>query len=1453
MRTLAILIMSYFFTSESVSEGHPDKVADQISDALIDQFLAFDPTSKVACETLVTTGQVILAGEVKSSAYLDVQSIARAVISRIGYTKSDYMFEAQSCGVLSAIHEQSKDINQGVERSNPEDQGAGDQGMMFGYACRETANYMPLPLDLSHRLLQELAAIRRESPSPMPYLRPDSKSQVTIQYADDNTPERIEAIVVSTQHDDFDSEAAMLTKIRQDVKDILIPRVKAQMGTDVQALFGDDIELHVNPTGIFVIGGPHGDTGLTGRKIIVDTYGGRGAHGGGAFSGNSGMMMMMGAPMAAGFLQQGGMGAQGGNQGMYAAGGALSGAASGAMMASMVAPMFGPAAPLVIAMGGLAGGFKGFIGAQEENTKALKEKREQEIKAQVQSVSSAVSQIIQGSELSKTLSSAGITSKSIQNLGLTEGSSVLEGIKASTKKVGVPESLEKLANIFKVNKSYIDEAGIKKQLRGSTMLRKDPSLLTKPESELTSSEKRDSNLKRLRMSYQYQKQSKTFMGMSQDQDAPMSEQLFQKQGLMRQAQKDSRSEIIDYLMENEKKKSFAYDFGKEKGGTGYLDKTQYANLLKGKEVNVGGKIGKQTLEEAAIKTALTKESERIKSEHENAQTKQLDALILQLDLQKVQVAAQQAAAMNQLKIKDKYSKIADNLSFEQKIMGSFATDLQKSQNKYLTSMNKANEALALSGAQADDALRSDIQAKLKTGQYSDIELELKKKLFGDSTGEKTDQDVTNAMASKSGKELIAILEEIKDKNTKNESIQKLINELIDSSIVKQKNALEIANKIFTNTEGQAKKEKVINDILAKRKQYIDDINRGVKKYSDDLKADQTVEDFEDKLAKSQRLTAFGPGYKSGRERENFQMREKEIDLEKKLNKIRGTRSADILKLDSQKEIAGRELDVINTSMLKLGAQLDPFSMEYIGGSGKDLSNEIAQYETLKKSAKERQKVIDDHEGSVQRIKNTTEAQITVEQKLLEEEKKRLKLKREYETGPGAMRNGARDAQKRIVEQAETMEFKLCGELTNQFRNGLVDGMQAAINKADDLSDVMNNIAMNFLGAIQQAYLGKAADAIVGALPFSSGGGVRKYSKGGGVPAMVTNGEYVMGRDAVKKYGGGFMHRLNAGGKLPGYSTGGKPDEPQPGSALAANFGGGEGYNTGRRYQSQAMSGFFYSGQSGNLGLQEDTQYTKGIIQERMRKEAEKKAKKRALMQMLVGTALSVGIGSMVSSGLEGLAESGALGEKSMLDSWGKSSGIDSAAVNQTMLETGMSRTEAMSINQPFENDFDFGSIVKDNYSPFSPTSIQESRAVYRGGKINGYANGGHIAGKSGIDQIPAMLSEGEYVIRASSARQLGKPMLDRINAGKFNDGGAVTPLTENSETGTSGGNTNNINITVNMDKGSGKSEKKDDKAGANPKDSSEDQEKSTQLAEKVKQQVISVIMDEQRPGGLLSD
>lgn len=276
--------MGYLFTSESVSEGHPDKVSDQISDALLDAFIAFDPDSKVAIETLVTTGQVVLAGEVKSKTYVDIQQVTRDVINKIGYTRSEYMFDGNSCGVLSAIHEQSDDINRGVDKVNKDDQGAGDQGMMFGYACKDTESYMPLPLELSHLLLIELAKIRREG-KVMTYLRPDSKSQVTVEYDDNNTPLRIDTIVVSTQHDEFAADEVMANQIRQDVIDILVPKVKALLPSHLQALFNNQITYHVNPTGKFVIGGPHGDTGLTGRKIIVDTYGGKGAHGGGAFSG----------------------------------------------------------------------------------------------------------------------------------------------------------------------------------------------------------------------------------------------------------------------------------------------------------------------------------------------------------------------------------------------------------------------------------------------------------------------------------------------------------------------------------------------------------------------------------------------------------------------------------------------------------------------------------------------------------------------------------------------------------------------------------------------------------------------------------------------------------------------------------------------------------------------------------------------------------------------------------------------------------------------------------------------------------------------------------------------------------------------------------------------------------------------------------------------------------------
>lgn len=300
--------MAYLFTSESVSEGHPDKVADQISDALLDQFLAYDDHAHCAIETFCTTGQVVIMGEVRSNVYVDLQTIVRKTIKQIGYTKSEYQFDGDSCGVLTAIHEQSDDINRGVSREEAENQGAGDQGMMFGYATNETDNYMPVSLDLAQIIMQELAAIRKEG-KVMTYLRPDSKSQVTIEYSDDNVPQRIDTIVVSTQHDDFikksngdDDDEAMLNKIREDVLNILIPRVKAQLGDNVLALFNDDIKYFVNPTGKFVIGGPHGDTGLTGRKIIVDTYGGKGAHGGGAFSGKDSSKVDRSAAYAARYI-----------------------------------------------------------------------------------------------------------------------------------------------------------------------------------------------------------------------------------------------------------------------------------------------------------------------------------------------------------------------------------------------------------------------------------------------------------------------------------------------------------------------------------------------------------------------------------------------------------------------------------------------------------------------------------------------------------------------------------------------------------------------------------------------------------------------------------------------------------------------------------------------------------------------------------------------------------------------------------------------------------------------------------------------------------------------------------------------------------------------------------------------------------------------------------------------
>jgi TP901 family phage tail tape measure protein len=832
---------------------------------------------------------------------------------------------------------------------------------------------------------------------------------------------------------------------------------------------------------------------------------------------------------------------------------------------------------------------------------------------------------------------------------------------------------------------------------------------------------------------------------------------------------------------------------------------------------------------------------------------QAKAVIVQLDIQKAQIAAQQSAAMSQLIIKDKYSKIADKLNFQDKLMGNLMSDQQKAMTKYKKAMAGASEKFASAKTGADSSLKSGLISQV--GNDENIQALIKKNMANLNEGSNI-QDITKEINKLSGEELDKKLREIASQDDTSKSMREAINKALSTETDKRKNIIALADKEKIISEGKIKRERRLNSLLADRSQALKNLQRENRMESEEVRSSQKIRGFTDEVAAAKRLNVVGPGYQTGREKEEFAMSEKAYALQSKIKALRENEDTNLKKLGEDKLKIQDPSKKAKQRIAKISAIPESERSE----------GQVKFFEKTVELLQERQIQLDEIEAKIKNIGTETKKEIGSAEKLLELEKERLAAKRKHETGPGAFGRGARDAQKRIVEQAETMEHRLGDQLTHQFRDGLVDGMQAAINKADDLSDVMNNIAMNFLGAIQQAYLGKAADAIVGALPFSSGGGVRKYSKGGGVPAMVTDGEYVMGRDAVKKYGGGFMHRLNAGGKLPGYSNGGKPDEPQPGSALASNFGGGEGYNTGRRYQSQAMSGFFYSGQSGNLGLQEDTQYTKGIIQERMRKEAEKKAKKRALMQMIVGTALSVGIGSLASAAIGG----GGLTADAKADGYTNATpaGVKSAtqgSMKYSLLPgadaTGFDNVQSTRSFNPFKvfgsgssvNDRQFGSNNYDYGSPLAEEFSSAYRTAYRGGKINGYANGGHISGKSGIDQIPAMLSEGEYVVRASSARQLGKPMLDRINAGKFNDGGAVTPLTESSETGTSGGNTNNINITVNMDKGSGKSEKKDDKGGANPKDSSADQEKSSQLAEKVKQQVISVIMDEKRPGGLLSD
>ena len=790
---------------------------------------------------------------------------------------------------------------------------------------------------------------------------------------------------------------------------------------------------------------------------------------------------------------------------------------------------------------------------------------------------------------------------------------------------------------------------------------------------------------------------------------------------------------------------------------------------------------------------------------------EIAAVIVRLDFQKAQMIAQQAAAVKQLEIKDRYSEISENLKFEVMLMGSLMTDKQKAENKYLQAINKSAEAYEKSAASADAQLRTGLLNQIK----GDPGVQgLVKTSLGLEEGSSF-QDISEQVGSLSGKDLEEKLREIAGDKGTGDSMRRAILDLLTVEIDKRQNILEIAEKTKTNSKDQATREQKINNILAGRSQIIKDLKRKNSMSSEDLRSSQKIRGFTEKVAAARRLNAVGPGYQTNRERENFAMSEKGFGLESQIKTLKENQKKSIGELNTKKEEFNQVVDQDKLKDLRQNKKDAEDYSEPLLISDQDLE----LLNKLEKLDAERIKKLEEIEQKIKNINSETEKEVASETKLLEKEKERLEIKRKHETGPGAFGRGFRDTADEMGDTIETFNHKLGNTVAVNFRDGIAEAMKVGLNGADDLGDALMNIAGNFLSAIQDAFLQNAANAIVSKIPMPSGnytgGAIRNYSRGGGVPAMVSDGEYVMNSKAVNKYGGSFMHGLNAGGNIPGFSEGGAA----PGSALAANFGGGRGVASGRSYQSKAMSGFFYS-QSGNVGIGEDKDLLLGELaaeEEARRAAAAKKAKKKALWKQLIGTALSAGISYGVSGGFSG---------------GGAKIGMGSETLNRMP-----------------ESAFNFdGDPVVDGMA----TRLGNPYGQYNGGPIRKYASGGHIAGKSGIDQIPAMLSEGEYVIRSSSARQIGKPMLDQINAGKFNDGGSVSPINSSSESATSGGSTNNINISINMGSEKFKGGSNSENSNQNSADKSSEHEKSLKLGERVKQQVISVIVEEKRPGGLLA-
>jgi TP901 family phage tail tape measure protein len=1245
-----------------------------------------------------------------------------------------------------------------------------------------------------------------------------------------------------------------------------------------------------------------------------------------SFGGGAGMAMMMGAPMAAGFLQQGGMGVQGGSQAMYATGGALTGAASGAMMASMIAPMFGPGAPLVIALGGAVGAYKGWASATEENTKALKE-RSNEISKQnaeilTQTFGPKISQSIFGGEdssrkISQFKAFEALPEykniKEITTVGSGVGTVLDYTVGALAQGVNdIINFVNPFASILdKSNPNNLQVGSFAEGMRGFEV-----------GSDINIAEA--SNMARQTMI-----------------DSVMP--ILQKDII--NAFKDMGDETLTVSKIIQDKETGKSKFGDKKTVTtasGYL-----------KELTESG-----ILEDADQIKTLAENLVELYELNNKAKDDEKKGMIIQLNLQRAMITAQKASADAQLEIKSKFLDQVNLLDSQEKLLGGFIREEQKVRIQYNKSLLKASEAYKTGAEEATKAY--------KTGLIQDItskpamQQELKKELFGGEAGDKTMVDVTSKLAKMNAKELEAILLKIG-------KTQKEANEIVSNRNLLYDNAIDTLKKQQQLTNKRSKLERDLNMKLAERKTLMEDINRKMDSYVSKL-------DYASKLrgiSSDLQAARFGAGPARTQEEifaeQQRLVRERQHNIQSEYirgglstvkafgDKIQLTEKQRMQVISNPNLLKSMSEDFMNqeqASFYKTHGQrkkelesITPELLSKIGKGGELTDSEINQLEehsrildlenNLKKakteSLKESKKITEELERQI----GLKDAQISKEEELQRIREKEYARK----TGPGAFGEGIKDARIEMAKQVEMMDYELGKRIPTAFADGLAGAMTEALNGTKSIKEALSDAALSFLQMIQQAMMQKAAYSMVGAMGFSRGGNVRNYSRGGGVPAMVSNGEYVMGRDAVAKYGGSFMHSLNAGGRIPGFSNGGQAGKQQipvggkyaepilkksiqvkqnqqeklrnaveehliskgtirresdysgpgaAGSALAANFGGGRGFKSGRQYQRRAMSGFFYA-QSGNVGLGEDTSAMGSILQEeeRIKQEAERKRQeKKAKRRQLIGSLVGIAAGAAIShfSNIASASGTGKLSSAAQdagftnqdLGAFGKDvvvgkdlkSGITQLYSSPEAVPKGWVSTPARSSGfklsdlNPFRErpktmwQMSQGSMSLSDRFSGGPQHLahffnQPIDGRFFGGPIRKYASGGYISGKSGIDQIPAMLSEGEYVIRASSARQIGKPMLDRINAGKFNDGGIVGGKLYDAEQKSSGNASNSINISINIDKSGSASESSSGDKSKETGDLAEEKNQTAQMANKIKQQVLSVISEEKRPGGLL--